>query len=519
MNRNNILAENLRDAFSKYAENDAVSHGGNTYSYAAFTQSSLSISHCIPDATGDPDPVAILGKKGLFTYAGICGSLFASRAYMPLNLKFPTARNKKMLELSGTQIIVADVNAIEMLDHLLADAMQTFTIILEEESPELTAKYQQHQFLCPDKDAKPVSREISSTKEDIAYLLFTSGSTGVPKGVPVSNLNVTSYLQHVLENWDFRESDRFSQTFDLTFDLSVHDMMVCWLSGACLCIPEDDSALNTASYIRDQKITSWFSVPSMAMLMNKMRLLKENAFEKVRLSFFCGEPLPADICEKWSKATGGKEVVNLYGPSEATIAISAYTWDESHQKSLNGIISIGKMFTTQQYCLLDVAKMQQDTQKGELCLGGSQIIKEYLNDPALSEKYFIEIPGQEGSIWYRTGDLAELDGEGDLFFLGRTDSEVKISGFRVNLYEIDGLIRKITGAQQVATLLDEPGSQLKTFVSNDGSMDDSEIIRKCREELPWYMIPEVIIFVEELPLNPNGKVDRKRLKQMLHEQD
>jgi len=518
MSKNKILAEKLKDAFIRYKGNDAISMGASAYTYAALADRSLAISHCVTDRSGKTAPVAILGKKSFFTYAGICGSLFASRAYMPLNLRFPPARNRKMLERSGAEVIVADKHSLEMLDHLLMDALKALTVILEEDAPELEARYSSHKFLCPGDAGKAAYHEITSAENDIAYLLFTSGSTGTPKGVPVSNLNVCSYLEHVLKSWDFRESDRFSQTFDLTFDLSVHDMMVCWLSGGCLCIPEDDSALNIAAYIREQRITAWFSVPSMAIMMNKMRMLKKDAFVKLRLSFFCGEPLPAVICEKWRLATGDKQLVNLYGPSEATIAISAYTWDKDNQKSMNGIVSIGKIFAAQQHCLIDTETMQLTERKGELCLEGTQIIQSYLKDPALSKKYFIEIAGHEGKSWYRTGDLAEIDEEGALFFLGRIDSEVKVSGFRVNLYEIDGLIMKITSAQQVATVLDVDGSKLKSFVSHDGQMDEATIIKQCREELPWYMIPEVIIFVDEMPLNPNGKVDRKRLIQMLHEQ-
>ena len=518
--KSNILAKRLEAAFTLNTANVAISKGASQWTYSELAASALAISSCITVNAGNREPVAILGNKNFFTYAGICGALFASGAYMPLNLKFPPSRNVKMLELTAAKIIVADDNAAEMLDKILSISRETFTIILESTDVNLVQKFPQHRFVVATKTAGNKFPVNAASPEDVAYLLFTSGTTGIPKGVPVSNGNVCSYLDHVMDRWEFREDDRFSQTFDLTFDLSVHDMMICWLSGGSLCIPEDDSAFKMASYIREQAISVWFAVPSMAILMNKMRLLKPNALDGIRLSFFCGEPLAVNIAAKWSGATAGREVINLYGPSEATIAISDYSWKNQDSKSRNDIVSIGSLFSGQEYCLIDQATMKQTETKGELCLGGTQIIKGYLNDQALTEKYFISLDEQPGKTWYRTGDLVEQDEDGMLFFLGRSDSEVKISGFRVNLFEIDALLRKHTGSEQVATILDEGDTnRIISFAGKDGRMSEAELIRKCREELPWYMIPEVIIFVDEMPLNINGKIDRNKLKQRLHEQD
>jgi amino acid adenylation domain-containing protein len=360
--------------------------------------------------------------------------------------------------------------------------------------------------------------ELTSAPGDTAYLLFTSGTTGTPKGVPVSNANVCAYLDHVLQTWDFNERDRFSQTFDLTFDLSVHDLMVCWLSGACLCIPEEESPLRMAEYIRQQQISVWFSVPSAAVLMNKMRLLRRDAFPELRLSFFCGEPLPETIADKWLEACGGRELVNLYGPTEATIAISSYTWNEHNKKGRNGIVSIGKIFSKQHCMLLDTENMKPAEKEGELCLAGSQVIRAYLHDPKRTEKQFIRLEGYPGKEWYRTGDRVSIDGEGELFYLGRTDNEVKISGYRVNLLEVDAVLARITGSGQVASvLIEKPGPAIVSFIGAGEGTGQQDIIRACREVLPWYMIPERIIFVDEMPLNVNGKIDRGRLKQMVDE--
>ena len=503
----------MLEAFDVFAQNTALSAGGERYKYADLGGIAFGISEIIQKHNDLKSPVAILGSKGFHTYAGICGSLFASCAYMPLNLRFPAARNAKMLDRSGASVIIADNAATPMLEELLQQVYFTGTIILEGDPGNWQAKYPDIYWYkaFPSYGLIP---EITAQPDDTAYLLFTSGTTGVPKGVPVSNRNVTAYLDHVLAQYNFTPDDRFSHTFDLTFDLSVHDMMVCWLSGACLCIPFEDTALKIAAYIRESRISVWFSVPSVASLMDRMRLLKPGTLESIRMSFFCGEPLPENIARKWRSATAAP-VVNLYGPSEATIAISEYEAGE-HTKQKNGIVSLGKLFPRQEYLLIDPETSNTTQTKGELCLSGSQVIQGYLDDQELNERFFFNC-GEQEKRWYRTGDLMEIDTEGDLFFLGRTDAEVKISGFRVNLLEVDALIRKYNGAGMVATLLDNKRSpRLVSFAERTGKYDEKGLINRCRHELPWYMIPEVIIFVEKMPLNANGKIDRNALKNIMH---
>lgn len=512
-----IPAEQLLHAFRNFAGNTAIHDRDGSHSYSALESFSTGIANSLEKCLPASDkPVAILGEKLFYTYAGICGSLFASRPYMPLNTKFPLARNLQMMRLSGARALVAEKSSAGMLKELLQHMKEPMKVILEEDADGWQQEFPHHEFLHAEA-AGELNHPIRANVAGLAYLLFTSGTTGTPKGVPVSNRNLMAYTGYMLGKYDFNENDRFSHTFDLTFDLSVHDMMLSWLSGAALCIPDDDSPLRMAKYIREKQISIWFSVPSAGLLMKRMRLLKPDSIPGLRMSFFCGEPLPASIAEQWQKASGGMPLINLYGPSEATIAISEYAWKEGHRKEKNGIVSIGKLFAGQKYCLAEAGEPRESkTGRGELCLGGSQVIEAYLDAPEISKHSFVELENLPGR-WYRTGDLVEVDEEGDLFYLGRLDAEVKISGFRVNLLEVDHVLRKAAGTEQAASVLDNTATpRIVAFIVDDNGKSEQEIMAECRKSLPWYMMPEVIIFVTEMPLNVNGKIDRNELKKIIH---
>lgn len=514
-----IPAEQLLHSFNRFADNTAIHDREGSHSYTWLRTVSTGIANAIETSLpASGKAVAILGEKVFYTYAGICGSLFASRPFMPLNKKFPLPRNLQMMRLSESRVLVAGKSCAGMLREMLPQLEQPMKVILEEDASAWQREFPRHEFIHA-LPAEELLQPPRATAGHIAYLLFTSGTTGQPKGVPVANRNLMAYMAYMLDKYQFRESDRFSHTFDLTFDLSVHDMMLSWLSGATLCIPDDDNPLRMAKYIRGKKISVWFSVPSAGLLMNRMRLLKPASFPGLRMSFFCGEPLPASIAEQWQEACGGMPLINLYGPSEATIAISEYAWREGHRKEKNGIVCIGKLFEGQEYCLAEAGEaVESKTPRGELCLGGSQVIEGYLHAPDISKSAFVELDGLSGT-WYRTGDLVEADEDGDLFFLGRLDAEVKISGFRVNLLEVDHVLRKAAETEQAAAVLDDKGSaRIVAFATHESGKSEQAILAECRNSLPWYMMPEVVIFVNEIPLNLNGKIDRNELKKMIHGQ-
>jgi acyl-coenzyme A synthetase/AMP-(fatty) acid ligase len=408
--------------------------------------------------------------------------------------------------------VIADEECIIVLNELLEGMENPVNVLSHEEiGPFSDVVARRHRFRIMEHATVPEYQEMEGNPESTAYMLFTSGSTGHPKGVAVTNRNVTTYLDNLASLFEFYPEDRFTQTFDLTFDLSVHDLFICWSAGACLCIPEDNSSFGLIRYMKSMQPTVWFSVPSVAVLMERMRLLKENAFPWLRMSFFCGEALFLDLAGAWKQAAPSSSIINLYGPTEATIAVSSYLLPErvADSKTRNGVVSIGRLFPYHHHLLAG-----EVPGRGVLCITGPQVVQGYYQDETLTTKSFFDY-GTPSHRYYNTGDLAEQDAQGDLYFRGRSDSEVKISGYRVNLQEIDHVLSSSQNIKQSVTLyLASPSGEnvLVSFIDPAREKDDiPSILMHCRQKLPWYMVPEKIIFVESLPLNPNGKIDRQTL--------
>ena len=470
--------------------------------------------------------VAILGYRSVTAYVGILSILAAGRGYVPLNPKFPAERTRRMLILSGCSQVIVGNECVPHLRALLEGFQQPLTIILPEmaDVTDLQTDFPLHRYLgSKDIFASHGSLfETTVSTQAIAYLLFTSGTTGEPKGVPVTHSNVRSYIDYMCGRCDLNETDRFSQHSDLTFDLSVHDIFVAWERGASLyCLPER-AVLLPAKSIRENALTAWFSVPSIISVLSKMRLLEPDFFPSLRYSFFCGEPLSTSYAQLWQNAASHSIVENLYGPTEATIAISHYQWDRNHSpgECLNGICPIGWTFAGQRSSIANQDfNILSNNQAGELFLAGSQVTPGYWNDPEKTGAKFVRLGTSEDTIWYRTGDLVKEDWTGCMYYLGRIDDQVKIRGYRAELQEIEAVLRKACGTDQVVSVAwpvrDGSADGVVAFVSGQKVLDEGKALKYCRTYLPGYMVPQKIYAIDALPLNLNGKVDRRGLVRLL----
>jgi amino acid adenylation domain-containing protein len=468
--------------------------------------------------------IGILAHRSLSAYVGILASLQVGKTYVPLNPKFPSDKLNKILLATKMQTIVVDNESLAKIKELLPQKHLTFlapelnSTIKIPEYPNITI------FDLNKINGSEMCHEILDTPQAKAYLLFTSGSTGEPKGIEIAHQNVLDYLDHTQERLQLNCNDKCSQIFDLSFDLSVHDLFLTWMNGATLCIPEK-SIFNPVKFVIANNLTIWFSVPSVGYYLLNNNFLKPALFPSLRLSLFCGEPLIASLVEQWQIAAPDSEIENLYGPTESTIAISSYLWERNKENKVrNGIVSIGKIFPTQKYLIVDEKDCPLGKNSmGELLLSGSQVISRYYTSSYNLSDKFVKISETTPALYYRTGDIVYEDNDGDNYFLQRKDFEFKIRGYRVEEEEINNVLRKITNISNVISLpyngkIGAPEG-VASFIESNDPLDEFAIISECKKLLPDYMIPNKIYVITEFPINSNGKTDRAFFINLLNNKD
>lgn len=507
----------------------ALELGEQSLSYEELWNYAGRITTCLKETLDYSEKVvAVLADRSVGAYGGILGVLASGRGYVPLNPTFPLERTLVMLRASGCKTVVVSRECAATLASLLPRVDKPLTLIIPDSGWE-----PDRVFSCAHHVISISARQLSKIADpcdpivdgsDTAYLLFTSGSTGVPKGVAVSQSNVVAYMEFAAKRFGMNADDRCSQNFDLTFDLSVHDLFTCWDAGATLC-PYPEKTLTPATLVDEKQLTCWFSVPSVAMFASKLGILEPGAFPSLRWSLFCGEALSSSLAAAWQLAANNSILENLYGPTETTIAITWYRWNSATSPSecVRGLVPIGWPFDGQQVCAVDENLASVPTgESGELCLGGSQVTRGYLNDPEKTAKSFVRPKHAGNQIWYRTGDLVRLDERGCMYYLGRRDFQVKVNGYRVELQEIDLVLREAARTELAVAipwpLSDGSASGVVGVLSGSDPARDKEVISACETRLPRYMVPSRLCHFSQIPLNVNGKIDRGKITEMLANQ-
>ena len=508
-----------------HAGRPALEVDGEVWTYARLREKVLALAATLQrwTPTGGAHLVSVFGHRSSTGFAGILAALSSGRGYVPLNRTFPIARTRAMFEAADCRAMIVDHASSAQLDEILVRAVHPLLVIVDRnDASELAARWPEHMF----RSAQALEPAGGWVREDpasdaIAYLLFTSGSTGPPKGVPVTHGNASHFVATAVERYDVRAEDRFSQMFDATFDLSVFDMFVPWSVGACVCCPHERARMNADAFIKDSKPTIWLSVPSVGMFMKRLGMLKPNRYPSLRWSLFCGEPLPVAVARAWAGAAPASTVENLYGPTEATVACAAYRWDGDRSLPDAGqdIVPIGEPLPGTR--LLVVDELLQEVPPGvvgELLIGGPQVTPGYWRNDEATARAYVSDP-ECGAAFYRTGDRVRRVGVGGpLAFVGRIDDQVKILGHRVELGEVECRLREAPGVSAAAALAwpvtSAGAAGIAAFVV--GVDADPAVIRaSVQAALPQYAVPRAIHVLSDLPRNANGKVDRSALVKLL----
>ena len=514
----------LRSA-AQFPGRAAVQAEGNIVHYEELRELACRIAATIqayPEFLGTP-LTGVFAYRSATAFGGVLGALLAGNGYVPLNRTFPESRTRVMFERSEARSLIVDAKSLPQLQEVLRGALQPVLVIVPEvcDVTQLAAAWPQHYFIGMEQ-LRPASewQEPKVLRDSLAYLLFTSGSTGTPKGVAVAQRNVRAFVDYMVDRYEVRENDRLSQMFDMTFDLSAFDMFVAWERGACVCCPSQKELIKPDSFISKNALTIWFSVPSTAIFMKKLGLLKPGRYPELRLSLFCGEALPVSSVQAWAEAAPNSIIENLYGPTELTIACMLYRWNgqRSVDESEMGVVPIGFAYPGMKYLVVDENLNEVDPgSEGELLMNGPQMSLGYWRDANKTAAAFTR-PPRETEVYYRTGDRVRRPvSEGPLTHLGRIDSQIKVLGHRVELGEIEAVVRKHCGSDAVVAVgwpLTSSGyGGVEAFIEGK---KEKERLRDCvRAELPEYMVPRQFHFKDKLPRNSNGKLDRKAIYKLL----
>lgn len=484
---------------------DAFFTEGRHFTYHEVSQRISAIQKWIKREAPGERLIGVFTGDGVDTYTSILAVLFSGAAYVPIYSKNPVERTREIVDSAGINVLLTD--------HDL------------ENQPEIEVlcgcRVQDVRELESDPEA-PVPEPVTSA--DLAYLFFTSGSTGKPKGVPISHGNLNAFLETTLDetSYEFGPADRFLQMFELTFDLSVTSFLTPLCVGACTyVVPRDGVAyMEIFKLLVEQEISVALMVPSVLAYLEPY--FDEIDLPAMRYSLFCGEALRSDLAEKWRSCVPSAVLQNVYGPTEATIFCTVYPMLEgvSAAEAVNGVVAIGvPMPRVSTYVVSADGEIVGAGVQGELCLGGAQVTSGYWRNPEKTAEAFREIRiGSGVERVYRTGDLALVNDSGNLVYCGREDAQVQIEGHRVELGEIEFHATAFCGAAPLAAVAAEnQAGALSIHVFVEGAFDAEALRSHLAARLPSYMLPKELHQIDAMPINLNGKLDRKALKSRLAE--
>src|SRR3989454_3102464 len=472
------------------------------------------------------DRVCLLMPKSPSAIVAILGILKADCIYVPLDLASPAPRLMHMIACAEPRCILATRPAASLLDDLWANAGPSRRIALGWIGSEKVAgRHFSPDFSregCDGYAAKAL--DYLNGPHDTAYILFTSGSTGLPKGVPITHSNVAHFVSWATRYFNISPSDRISGHPPLHFDLSVFDIFGTFAAGAQLhLVPPDLNLLpnRLAHFISVSELTQWFSVPSLLTYMAKFDVVPVNGFPALKRLLWCGEVLPTPVLLYWMKRLPSVSFTNLYGPTEATIASSYYTVPACPDDPTSPI-PIGTACDGEELLILDeLLRPVKPGETGDLYIRGVGLSPGYWRDPERTRDAFLPNPNSSdpSDRIYKTGDLARLGADRLVHFLGRADSQIKSRGYRIELGEIETHLHALPQLKESAVVaINTDGFEGATICCAYVPIPDAHVTpaglpKELARDLPSYMLPSQWRVFDALPKNANGKIDRRQLKE------
>ncbi len=506
---NNVL-EYLEASAAFFPEKTAAKDDKTSCTYSELLEAAKQTGAFLAEKTEIRKPVAVFMDKSVATLKAFMGILYAGCFYTLVDPSFPAERIGQILNILDTDIVITTREHGEKLLHsgygksiLYADELQ-YTKDME------TA------------ESKLMHIRQSLVDTDPVYCNFTSGSTGIPKGVLICHRSVIDFIDEFTNVFHITSEDVIGNQAPFDFDVSVKDIYSALKTGATLVIiPKSYFMFPNAvvDMLEDNRVTTLIWAVSALCLLNRLHGLKHKVPSCINKIMFSGELMPIKQLNAWRSYYPKAMFVNLYGPTEITCNCTYYILDREFLEGDK--LPMGHAFSNERVFLLDEEDREIDSRKtdlpGELCVAGTCLALGYYHNPEVTKKAFTNNPLQPG--WqeriYRTGDLAYYGADKMLYFAGRKDFQIKHMGHRIELEEIESVLNSVSIVEHACCFFDETRSKIVAFYA--GGDDKKRIVDEMKQKVPEYMVPNILRQIDELPLTKNGKTDRKRLRELYEE--
>ena len=494
----NIL-DYLEQSARHYPDKIAFADEMSTCTYKELWKTARSVGTKLANYVPPRSPVPVFMEKRVETIYAFLGAVYAGCFYVLLDPKLPSERLKQILQTLQSEVLVLHPDYEKQFKALEyeGNVVNILEALQEEEDAVLLETIREQRL-----DIDPL------------YAIFTSGSTGIPKGVLVSHRSVIDFMEEFVDIFGITDKDVIGNQAPFDFDVSVKDIYSTLKTGATMqIIPKKMFSFPTKllDYLDEREITTLIWAVSALCIVTTLKGLEYKVPQKVNKIIFSGEVMPIKHLNEWKKYLPDALYANVYGPTEITCNCTYYIVDREFQPGES--LPIGQPFPNEKVFLLDEGNqlVREAGKKGEICVSGTALSLGYYRNPEQTKKVFVQNPLNEKYLEriYRTGDMAYYGHDGYLYFASRKDFQIKHMGHRIELGEIELAMEMAEGIRRACCTYDEPENKIIAFY--EGEAEKRQIVRALGKKLPAYMIPNVWVKLDRLPITKNGKIDRKKM--------